>query len=195
MKSGIIILAAGASTRLGRSKQMLDVDGETLLMRTVRAALHADAGRVIVVLGANEQQHRNLLQGTPVEIVYNEQWQKGMGNSLKAGLRHLISKDDLLEAVVIAVCDQPLLTSQTITNLFHRYLASHKPIVASRYSGQPGVPVLFDKRYFKPLLEISDGEGAKKIIQSNGSVVDLVDFPGGEIDLDTPDDYDAFKNR
>jgi molybdenum cofactor cytidylyltransferase len=195
MKSGIIILAAGASTRLGRSKQMLDIDGVTLLMRTASASLQAHAGRVVVVLGANDPVHRDTLQGTPVEIVNNKQWQKGMGSSLKAGLRHLISQDDSLEAVVITVCDQPLLTKETIKNLFNQHLVSNKPIVASRYSGQQGVPVLFEKRYFKTLLEISDAEGAKKIIQTYASDVDVVDFPGGEIDLDTPEDYDAFKNR
>ena len=195
MKSAIIILAAGASTRLGRSKQMLDIGGEPLLLRTVRAAMGADAGRVVVVLGANDQLHRDILQKMPVEIVYNDQWQKGMGSSLKAGLRHLIFPDDLLEAVVIAVCDQPLLSGQTIKNLFDRYRESGKPIIASLYAGQPGVPVLFAKTYFKSVLEIADEEGAKKIIRDNGSEVDLVDFPGGAVDVDTPEDYDEFKKR
>lgn len=192
MKTGIIVLAAGSSSRLGQSKQMLDIGGETLLLKTVKAAIDSHEGSIAVVLGANEKEHRKMLSGLPVDIVYNEDWVKGMGGSLKIGLQHLMSGNSSLEAIVVLVCDQPLLRRENITNLILSYQENKKSIIASRYSQIPGVPVLFDKVYFPELMALPDDQGAKKIILQNPEDVFEVDFPGGEIDLDTDADYKAF---
>lgn len=195
LKSGIIILAAGPSSRLGEPKQMLDIDGETLLVKTVKAAIGSHAGSIAVVLGSNEKEHRKLLRELTLDIVYNENWQSGMGSSLKTGLQHLLSQYPSLEAIIILVCDQPLLTTENITNLILKHQETNKPIIASRYSGIPGVPVLFNKAYFPELMALPDDQGAKKIILQHPEDVDEVPFPGGEIDLDTMADYEAFKKR
>jgi molybdenum cofactor cytidylyltransferase len=157
--------------------------------------LEAGAGTVVVVLGSNEKQHRKVLHGLPVEIFYNSAWQKGIGHSLKTGLQFLLEKEPVVDAVVVAVCDQPLLTGDNIRKLILRHQETEKPIVASRYSKMPGVPVLFHKTYFPGLMALPDEEGAKKIILRNAADVSEVDFPGGEVDLDTFDDYDRFTNR
>lgn len=193
MKTGTIILAAGSSSRMGQSKQMLDVNGEKLLAKTVKAALDSHAGTVAVVLGSHEKAHRESLGGLPVEIVYNENWKNGMGSSIKKGLSHLMSGDPSLEAVVVLVCDQPLLTAENIIRLIMEYRQSKKPIIASRYSQTPGVPVLFDRIYFPQLMALPNDQGAKQIMLQHRDDVSEVDFPGGEIDLDTPEDYDAFQ--
>lgn len=193
MGTGTIILAAGASSRMGQSKQMLDVNGEKLLVRTVKAALDSHGGTVVVVLGSHEKAHRKSLCGLPVEIVYHSNWKNGMGSSIKKGLSHLMSGNPSLEAVVILVCDQPLLTAENITRLIREYRQSKKTIIASRYSKMPGVPVLFDRIYFPHLMALPDDQGAKQIILQHRDDVSEVDFPGGEIDLDTPEDYDAFQ--
>ena len=192
METGIIVLAAGSSSRMGQPKQMLDISGETLLLKTIKTAINSHAGAVVVVLGANEKVHRKMLLGLAVDIVYNEDWKKGMGHSLKRGLQHLISVHFPLDAVVVLVCDQPFLESKNITNLISSYQQIKKSIIASMYSGTPGVPVLFDKVYFPKLMGLPDDEGAKKILLQNPDDVFGVDFPGGEIDLDTSADYTAF---
>jgi len=195
MNSAAIILAAGSSTRMGQSKQMLDVKGEKLLVTTIQTVLKAGITNTTVVLGADEESHRKIIRDLPVDIVYNKNWERGMGNSLKSGLASLIQKNPALEAIVVTVCDQPLMKPENITNLLAKYKETGKPVIASRYSQMPGVPALFDKSYFRKLALLPDDQGAKKIILQNKDDVCEVDFPGGEVDLDTMEDYEAFVKR
>ena len=195
MNYAAIILAAGSSSRMGRSKQMLEVDGEKLLIKATRAALEAGLKDVIVVIGHYEEIHRKVLDHQPVEIVYNPSWPSGMGNSLKTGLSHLMTNHPTVDAVIVLVCDQPHLSGEVLTALIRRYEETGKPIVASRYSGMPGVPALFDKTFFGKLAGIPDEEGAKKIILRHPSDAVTVDFPGGAVDLDTIEDYNAYRSK
>lgn len=190
---GIVILAAGASTRMGQSKQLLPVKGEPLLLRSINAAIHSEAQKTVVVLGANEKAHRDLIGDLTVEIVFNERWETGMGSSIKEGLRALLEMNAPLEGIVVLVCDQPLLTADHIRQLVARHTETSKPIVASGYAATLGVPVFFHKTYFGQLMELKDEQGAKKVIQQNSGDVTLQPFPQGEIDLDTPEDYERFE--
>jgi molybdenum cofactor cytidylyltransferase len=190
---GIIILAAGASTRMGQSKQLLQVNGDPLLVKCVAAAQSSAIQKIVVVLGANEKEHRALIGDLKIEIVYNEYWQKGMGGSIKAGLRSLLKLSPSLNGIVILVCDQPLLTSDHINKLIAKHLQTSKPIVASAYANTSGVPVFFHSTCFEKLLDLKDEQGAKKILQESADDVVTIDFPQGEIDLDTLEDYEKFK--
>lgn len=194
MSYGAIVLAAGGSTRMGQSKQALDIRGQKLLPKTVDSVLRSHVQSIVVVLGASAEDHRRIIKDFPVDVVINQHWAKGMGNSLKAGLSHLTASRPELNAVIVLVCDQPLLESRNIQNLISAFDESKKPVIASRYAGMPGVPALFDKSYFRKLSALPDDEGAKKVILQNRVDVLEVDFPGGEIDLDTPQDYEAFMN-
>ncbi len=188
----ILLLAAGSSSRLGHSKQLLKVNNIPLLTSSVMAAIESDAHKVVVVLGANEVAHRNLINHLPVDIVHNPTWQKGMGNSLKVGLSHLTKGNQNLAAIVIMVCDQPLITSSHLKKLIQKYMDSKSSIVASYYSGVAGVPSLFDNTLFSKLLSLGDDEGAKKIIQQRPDLVTTIDFPEGAIDIDTDQDLKKF---
>ncbi|MEQ1588226.1 MAG: nucleotidyltransferase family protein, partial [Cyclobacteriaceae bacterium] len=106
----ILVLAAGSSSRLGQSKQLFLVEGKTLLEKSALAALNSGAEHVVVVLGAQAALHKKVIENLPIGIVINDDWQKGMGNSLKVGLGHLITNYPETEAVIIMVCDQPFLT-------------------------------------------------------------------------------------
>ena len=187
-----IILAAGSSSRMGQSKQMLKVNGESLLTRTIGAFLNAGVSSPVVVLGANHQAHRELLKGLDVTIVFNDGWAKGMGSSLKAGLENLNSKVNSPDVVIVSVCDQPMLSADHISKLLKKYQETGKPIVASSYSGKPGVPALFDRSCFSRLLALGDEQGAKILMLQNPDDVATVEFPGGDVDLDTIEDYEAF---
>ena len=190
----IILLAAGSSSRMGKSKQLIKINGESLLIKSVKAALHSKSINAIVVLGANETEHRAEIESFPVSIVSNSNWSKGMGSSLKAGLHYLKSTSDKSEAVIIMVCDQPLLTSLHLDKLIDSYHSTRKSIIASSYSGSIGVPALFDQSMFGQLALLEDAQGAKRIIESNMNVVEKIDFPEGSIDLDTPEDFNQFAN-
>ncbi|HEY9488688.1 MAG TPA: nucleotidyltransferase family protein [Chryseosolibacter sp.] len=189
MNCAAIILAAGPSSRMGQPKQMLQIGGEKLLRKTINTALESELNRVCVVLGSHETEMRDLIAGLPVELVLNSEWKKGMGGSIKAGLQHLLSHGAAPDCIVILVCDQPLLRKENISNLIQEHRKTKKPIIASGYSETSGAPVLFNKKYFDELRLLPDDQGAKKIILRNPSDVVVIPFPEGEIDLDTPEDY------
>lgn len=186
----ILILAAGSSSRMGQSKQLLKVEGEPLLVKVVKAALQADGSPVVVVLGANEPAHRQALRHLPVSIVSNPEWAKGMGSSIKVGLQYLISQGSAVDGVLMMVCDQPMVTAAYLKFVISKFQKAH--IVASQYAHTLGVPALFSKEYFPELLQLKDDEGAKKIIQKNFHAIITLPFPEGAIDLDTPGDYRNF---
>lgn len=192
MNIGIIILAAGSSSRMGQSKQLLPIQGSTLLERIISIAQALQLGHTVVVLGANEKEHTSVLQNMNIQSVINHEWQKGMGSSLKTGLQHLLPLTPAIDAVIILVCDQPAVTTVYLNALVQYYKENDKPIVASFYSDAPGVPALFDKTIFPELLTMSDAHGAKKIIQKYIESAELIPFPEGAIDLDTPEDYENF---
>jgi molybdenum cofactor cytidylyltransferase len=191
-KISIIILAAGSSSRMGRSKQLLEVKGEQLLLRAVQTALGTGVEKIIVVLGANEPAHRKIIEHLQVDVITNPEWEKGMGSSLKKGLVHLLETTPQIEAALIMVCDQPLLTSGHLNKLINTAATNTNGIIASYYANGPGVPVLFIKSLFKSLLSIADQEGAKLILQKNKGEITSIEFPGGETDLDTWSDYEKF---
>ena len=196
MSIGIIVLAAGSSSRMGSSKQLLEIDGEPLLCKCVNQALAANPSQVVVVLGANEKPHRDLLEKLPVKIVSNFYWKTGMGSSIKTGLNYLIQSDGELEGVILMVCDQPALTTEHLQKLIHKFHEKKKAIVASYYARSSGVPVLFGRAFFSNLLLLSDDHGAKKIVLQFPDQVATVAFPKGSIDLDTQEDYQSFlKNK
>jgi molybdenum cofactor cytidylyltransferase len=194
-ETGIILLAAGSSSRMGQSKQLLFIDGESLLSKSAKAALQTKIKNIVVVLGASEKELRLVLSGLPIDIVVNREWQKGMGSSLKTGLTFLLSLQPPLASVIILVCDQPLLTGDHITKLIEKNNQTHKPIVASRYEDTLGVPAYFEKSYFAKLLALKEDQGAKKIIKENSGDVAVADFPQGAIDLDTMEDYHNFLRK
>lgn len=190
----IIVLAAGSSSRLGQSKQLILVDGKTLLEKSVLAALNSGAEHVVVVLGAQATLHNKAIENLPVKIIINEEWEKGMGNSLKAGLNYVVTKYPETEAVIVMVCDQPFLTSEHLKKLITSFQKNPTEIVASSYNQIKGVPALFSRSMFSQLFQLEDIQGARKVIQFHKGSMQLAEFPKGEIDLDTPEDLSKFKH-
>ena len=188
----ILILAAGSSSRMGRSKQLLEIDGQPLLLQTVRLALECGTGEVIVVLGSGEQIHLDLLKGLPVRTVINHYWKSGIGSSIKTGLHYLVREVPEAKGIIFLVCDQPELTSTHLSSMVDTFLQGGKSIIASKYDDTLGVPALFSRSFFSNLLIIADDHGAKKIIEQFPDQVITVDFPGGAIDLDTIEDYNKY---
>ena len=192
MNIGIIVLAAGASSRMGRSKQLLEVEGEPLLVRCINVALAVNPINVVVILGANEKPHREIIEKLPVHIISNYYWKTGMGSSIKSGLNYLIQAAPDLQGVILMVCDQPALTTEHLHKLIEKFSEKKKSIIASSYANSKGVPVLFGRSFFSNLLLLGDDQGAKKIVHQFPDQVDAVEFPNGSFDLDTEEDYKNF---
>ncbi len=179
----IIILAAGNSSRLGQPKQLLLFDGKPMLRRLAENALLA-AENVFIVVGANEKLIVPTLENLPVQIVKNADWPTGMASSVRAGLAAAMLQVVDLEAVILSVCDQPMLTAAVFQNLISEKEVSKVGIIASGYGPTSGVPVLFSKKYFPQLLNLTGEMGAKKLVAENPNDLAVAHFPGGEWDID-----------
>ena len=143
----------------------------------------------VTVLGANYSEIKKDIRNLNTHAIFNLDWNKGMGNSLKFGLQELNKLQPRLTAAIIMVCDQPFLDHTTLTKLIKAYEEGNT-IVATSYNGTTGVPVLFDRRYFKEILKIDDHSGAKVLL--NKYEIFSVPFPQGHIDIDTPLDWENF---
>jgi molybdenum cofactor cytidylyltransferase len=186
-----MILAAGASTRMGRPKQLLTIGNQSLLARTVEAALAAPVWPVVVILGANADQIRPTLATYPVLIAENEAWPEGMASSIRTGITTLQQFSRGLDAALVALCDQPAFSADTIVRLLSAQQASGRSIVASRYSGRQGAPAVFLREHFATLGALTGEEGARALLNGDASRVATVDLPELAFDLDTPEDYAA----
>ncbi len=187
MRVGIIVLAAGNSSRLGQSKQLVRVGGISLLRRSTEIAIQT-THPVVVVLGANAKAHQQEIAGLNIDTVVNHAWQTGMGSSLKAGLTHLLKVQPQSDAAMILVCDQPYLSLAHLQKLTGAIQQQLKPIVASAYANVIGVPAIFRKEFFPHLLQSDNDSGARKIIHQFVHQVYSIPFEKGEIDIDTPQD-------
>jgi len=191
---GIVILAAGSSSRLGMPKQLLEFDGMSLLNHAIMEAANSNACSVIVVLGAHTDLIANKIDGDIAFIVKNENWSEGMASSVRLGLDTLLSQIPSIDAVIFMTCDQPYITSLVLNDLISTHQQTGKPIVTSNYGEATGPPALFHKSFFPELMELKGDVGAKKIIQQHSDEVATVLFAKGKIDIDTKENYDALKN-
>lgn len=193
--TGIILLAAGASTRMGQAKQLLRVAGESLIQRAVKTALGTTFRPVVVVLGANREQIEPELSGSEVLKVFNPDWPTGMGSSIATGLGFLLQQEPSIQQVLILVGDQPLLHADTLAALVELHNQTQAPLVVSRYTDTLGVPALFTSALFVELTALHGAQGAKALIQKYRDQAAVLDFPEGALDLDTPEEWAAFLTK
>lgn len=186
---GVVLLAAGESSRLGSPKQLLVYSDSTLLQHSIEAAQSSHAGSVIVVLGANADAIKHELKNTTVNIVVNPAWKEGMASTIRCGLQMLVEFNPQVEAVVLMVADQPFVTAELLNNLMDLHINEQNSIVASEYGTTFGTPVLFAKRFFPELMELTGDVGAKSLVRKYMNEAAFVPFPKGEIDIDTVEDY------
>lgn len=184
-----IILAAGASRRLGQPKQLLMHGGETLLARVVRLAKDAGAAPILIILGANSQLIRKTVAMTDAILVSNEEWEKGIATSIHAGINALGATASNVDGALILTCDQPRLTTAHLRTLIDRFCAQDKPtIVASAYAGVLGIPAAFPRMAFANLLALKGDKGARSLLADPPCPLIAVAFTGGEVDIDQPED-------
>ncbi|HZY40262.1 MAG TPA: nucleotidyltransferase family protein [Mucilaginibacter sp.] len=185
--TGIIILAAGSSSRLGQPKQNLVYKGKTLLQRTIETAMASIGDLVIVVLGANEEVIGPTLTGYNVTIIQNPDWSEGMASSIRTGLQSVLQLNQRVNSVILMLCDQPFVDTYIVNMLVAA--KTKEGICACEYNDIIGPPVLFDAVYFDELLALTGSEGAKKVIRNHAEKVKRIPFDLAGIDIDTPADY------
>lgn len=192
---GLILLAAGPSTRLGQPKQNLLYEGQPLLHRAIQTALASQCAPVLVILGANAAALQAGLNDLPVQTEFNPDWAEGMSSAIRQGIAALTEKAPDVDGALLMVCDQPFVTTALLNQLVEQKAQHNHGIIACAYHNTLGTPALFDKQYFPELLALHGQEGAKKLLFRHAQVVTPVSFPLGTIDIDTPQDYEQLQNQ
>lgn len=185
-ETALLILAAGASRRLGRPKQQLLFHNQTLLNRIIGTAIALNAGPVVVVVGedADRQLSENII------VVPNPEWTEGMASSIRIGIKTLQTDFPSVETVIIMVCDQPYVSTDLLQEMIDHYKENRKPVIACTYADTIGTPVLFHKEIFPELMVLRGDKGARVLINKESHRLGLVNFPQGNIDIDTEEDYE-----
>lgn len=182
MKTSAIILAAGAARRFGRPKQLLEIDGETLVHRACRTALEAGCEPVVLVLGANAPLV--IPAGIPgrVQVVENPDWQRGMGRSLAVGVGALADAD--ADAVVVLLADQPGVTPMTLKRMMASASGADTSIVLCDHGDTLGPPALFTARHFSELAALDGDEGGRSVIRKHPGASVVVPASEARWDID-----------
>ena len=192
-KIGVVILAAGSSSRLGYPKQLVEFNGITLLQHSIDIAESLEFDAKILVLGAREDEINKKIDCRNFEVVINENWEEGMSTSIRKGLSEALKLEKELEHVLILLSDQPLVTREKIEELIRVQLNGNKPATFSEYAGEPGVPAIFSREIFSDLEKLKGDQGAKKLIYENDFQFGTVKFENGNFDVDTTADVELLK--
>ena len=189
-KFGIILLAAGSSSRMGRPKQLLPYQGNSLLQRSIDVAMATKVQHIVLVLGANADTIQKHISVDGPLVVVNDKWQEGIASSIRLGITTISAIDKAITGVLIMLCDQPLLTHHVLLKLLATHQATNKMIVASSYGDTVGTPAYFHRLLFPYLLLLQGDTGARSLVDLHTENLAIVPFPGGAIDIDTEDDID-----
>lgn len=177
---------------MGTPKQMLKWGNSTLLNHAITTALQLNSTGVYVVLGANYDKIKKTIENNHVTILKNKDWQKGLGNSIGTAANHLLKTESKAEGVLVMLADQPLIDSAFLKSLISNFRVNKNLIIATSYEDKKyGVPVVFDRSYFKILSKLDDDFGAKSILHANESYIKTLIPPVKNVDLDSMQDYEA----
>lgn len=192
---GAIVLAAGASSRMGEPKQLLPLGGRPLVIRTVESLLQSAVWPVVVVVGAHHDRVRPALARHPVLISENPAWPEGLASSIRSGIGTLQEFSRELDGALVTLCDQPAFSADLVSKLLTAMRDSGRGIAAARYGGRLGVPAVFRREHFPTLAGLTGETGARDFLNRDPDRVAAVDLPALAVDLDTPGDYQAALRR
>jgi molybdenum cofactor cytidylyltransferase len=190
-KLGAVVLAAGGSSRMGTTKQLVCIEGKSLVARAADAALRSGADPVVVVVGADAARVRAEVAFLPILSVLNSQWATGLASSIRVGIGALLEAEPELDAVLVTPCDQPALSAEVISRLTDLHRSTGR-IAAARYDGRNGAPAVFGRADFGALAGLTGDAGARRLLNSDSGNVASAEMPELGSDLDTPADYTAW---
>lgn len=183
----LVLLAAGASRRLSRPKQLLEVAGEPLIRRMARVAIEARLFPSVVVLGSHSAQIRAVLADVPLQLVENPAWEEGMASSLRAGIAAVLQQSPHAHGAIVMLVDQPHVTATHLASIQQAHHASGCSIVATRYDDHSGPPAYFSREHF-PVLQSLRGDVGARVLLRAFDTHSVPAPPGMSIDLDTAAD-------
>lgn len=189
MSIAAIIVAAGASSRLGQPKQLIVMEGEPLLQRAIRCAREAGASPVFVVLGAHCQLIESSIDFGAAKTVVNGEWEEGLASSIRAGVHAVQAEAPSAEGLLLMTCDQPRVTADHLHRLIMMSYAQSAPTaIASTYAGIRGIPAIFPRQAIGDLLGLRGDKGARALLARPPWPLISIPFAGGDVDIDLPED-------
>ena len=188
---GAVVIAAGASYRMGSPKPLLKIGDKTFLQHIVDVLRLAGIHEIVVVLGAEAGSIRGTLSWFNGTVVVNKDWEKGQLTSINTGIRAL--PNHRLEGAIIFPVDHPLISSKLVADLVTTFHNSRKKIVVPVHDGQRGHPVLFSSELFGELRTADSSVGARQVVRAHAHNVEEVptEDEGVLVNIDTPEDYRA----
>ena len=185
-----VVLAAGASTRMGEQKLLLQLGGEPIVRRTVRQVCETDVDDVLVIVGYEREKVLEALEGLPIRHALNDKYQEGMGTSFRTAIEHIGGSD----AALFALADQPFVTTEHYRAILHAFREQAPAIVGVRYGDVTAPPHMFSKELFPELAALV--HGARPVIERHSDRRIVLQFPAELLqDIDTPEDYEVAKSR
>jgi len=197
---GVVIIAAGDSSRLGQPKQLIKFRGMTLLERTIEIA-EKISDKVVSVLGFQADKFIGQLEIKSNQLIVNKNWQLGMGSSIALGVSCLSDESTMSapDAILVMLCDQYRVSQGDLENLINEWNITDKQIVASQYFDVKknrfieGAPAIFSDNYFSALRMLKE-KGARDILRNNPQDLVSIQIDNAGFDLDTPDDLQHLRN-
>jgi molybdenum cofactor cytidylyltransferase len=191
-----VVLSAGESSRMGRPKALLPIDGETFIERIVAALKQTRVGKIIVILGHNASELQPKISHLPVEILINTDYKLGQLSSLQLAVRHLQLDHDC-DGMLVHLVDHPYLTPALVQEMIRRFYETKKRIIVPKFHGKRGHPVIFSRELFAELLSAPADQGAKAVV--NAHRADTLEIETEEagiaLDIDTPELYQQHVRR
>jgi CTP:molybdopterin cytidylyltransferase MocA len=182
----VAVLAAGASRRLGRAKQLVPIGGEPLLRRQCRCALDARIGEVVAILGCDDAQHREVIVDLPVEVRVNNEWQEGLAATLRSAVR---AAKERQAALLVLLCDQYRIIPDDLRTLYNHWRWTPSIACVSRWGGYAGPPAILPIHYFDHVLRLRGDIGARSLLSDvHRPCPDEIPNPRAAFDLDSPEE-------
>ena len=185
-----VVLSAGESSRMGRPKALLPIDGQTFIEKIVGALKQTSVGKIFVVLGHNADDMKRRMQHLPVQMLVNPDYKLGQLSSLHVAVRHL-EKDGNCDAMLVHLVDHPYIDAKLVEAMVARFAETGKLIIVPRHGGKRGHPVIFSRKLFGELLSAPMDQGAKAVVNAHRDDTLEIDTKdeGITVDIDTPELY------
>lgn len=190
---GILVMAAGMSSRMKDIKQLLPWGDVTLIGNALKNAQSSKGSRVLTVLGAHGREIVKQSSFSITEFVLNPTWKMGLGNSIAYGTKCLLEQDQDYDGILVMLADQPLIDDKYLNVLIDNFSNSEHSIVATKYDDRVGVPAIFGEIHFKALMGLDSDYGAREIIKTHSNDVLEVSAHGKALDIDTSEEYERMK--
>ncbi len=191
---GVVILAAGGSSRLGRPKQLVQFKGKALLQHAIDQVVQLEVGPSVVVLGGSKEQISSRIDSKGLQVVLNSDWQLGIASSMQVGFEQILSNERKIDHIMFVLSDQPFLEVSQLKRLVKTHLSGNRMATYSEYDGVLGVPAIFSQAAFPFLETLKGDQGAKKLTTMKGFEFETEPFEKGLFDIDTEEDVGKLKS-